>query len=282
MPWNLVGMLRSWSEHPKSMDFLDPTSPNFAWKALQTRLYLELLDGIIDLSPTQPKRILDAACGIGRFLVPLVEAGHELVGMDACRPSLEAAERHLTRISNDSRDPATLIWGDIEELVVPYELVPDASFDLVLAMELLCYLADPASVALSLARRLKPGGHLVVSVEAWPGAFLTDLEAARSVGIERCIENRVLSVPLDRWVHPFDVDELASILQGAGLEVLFIRGTHYLPDGPMMDLIDPNRVGTPDYDTEVLRLEAALREEPAVAQLARAWLAVARVPESSS
>ncbi|HCP45274.1 MAG TPA: hypothetical protein DIU15_04500, partial [Deltaproteobacteria bacterium] len=252
VPWNLVGLLRSWSQHPKSMDFLDPESPNFSWKALQTRMYQELLDGVVELSPTRPQRILDAACGVGRFLVPLVNDGHEVVGIDACRPSLEAAERHLVGLSQESgKGSATLIWGDVEELVVPYDLVPDESFDVVLAMELLCYLADPASVARSLAKRLRPGGCMVVSVEAWPGALLTDLHAAKTVGMERCLEERVLAVPLDRWVHPFDAQELASILQGAGLEVLSIRGTHYLPDGPMMDLIDPNRVGTPDYDNEV-------------------------------
>jgi len=280
-PWNLLGMLRGWDEHPKSMDFLDPGSPNFSWKALQTRLYLEQLEGVVDLGPAQPKRVLDAACGIGRFLVPLVEAGHEVVGIDACRPSLQAAESHLGQIANQADGSATLIWSDVDELVVPFDLVPDASFDVVLAIELLCYLADPASVARSLATRLKPGGHLVVSVEAWPGALLTDLHAARKVGLERCLQDRVLAVPLDRWVHPFDEEELASILEGAGMEVLFIHGTHYLPDGPMMDMIDPSLVGTPDYDTEVLRLEALLRNDPALSSCARAWLAVARAPEST-
>ena len=39
--WNLRGMAAGWREYPEGMDFLAPDSPNFAWKALQTRIYLE-------------------------------------------------------------------------------------------------------------------------------------------------------------------------------------------------------------------------------------------------
>jgi len=280
VPWNLRGMLRAWQEHPLSMDFLDPSSANYHYKALQTRLYSELLGRLLNSSGWQQMRILDAACGIGRFLIPLAEAGHTLVGVDACEPSLRAAERHIAAAMAAGRMPPGTVpqlhWDDVEELS---SLANSEPFDLVLAMELLCYLGEPRQIAEQLSERLRPGGHLVVSVEAWPGALLCDQKSVTDPGtLRRALRERVLAVPGDRWLRAVDAGELESILQSSGLEVLHIEGSHYLPDGPLSDCLDLERLADPSYVDEVLELERLLRSDQSIAGLPRAWLAVAQKP----
>jgi len=270
-------MAAGWADWPRPMDFLDPRSTNFALKALETELYL---DAAPVLRPERPLRVLDAACGIGRFAVPLAEAGCEVVALDACLPSLEAARRHLQAAAR--RDPTLLdrvrlIWDDVDST----EAV-EGPFDLVLAVELLCYLPDPARTASRLAGLLGAGGHLVVSVEAWPGALLSDPSGISVEQLSEALHRRELAVPDDRWVRPIDAPDLEAILQSAGLEVLSVGGTHYLPDGPLMPLLDLARLPDPGYRRRVVELEGLLRDDPGLAPLPRAWVAVARRREESA
>jgi len=53
----------------------------------------------------------------------------------------------------------TLVEGQIERL--PF---PDASFDVALAMTVLCFIADAASAVREIARVLRPGDRLVLGV----------------------------------------------------------------------------------------------------------------------
>jgi 2-polyprenyl-3-methyl-5-hydroxy-6-metoxy-1,4-benzoquinol methylase len=222
-------------------------------------------------------RCLDAACGIGRFLLPLAKSGHEVVGVDACEPSLRAARRHIDhaveagQIAEHSQPQ--LHWDDVEELNC---LSGQKPFDIVLALELLCYLHDPRSVAERLAQRLKPGGHLIVSVEAWPGALLCDPEALREPAqLQRALEEGVLAVQGDRWLRAVDAAELASILRHSGLEVLWIEGTHYLPDGPLAACLDLERLTDPSYVDSIVALEQFCSNDRRMNMLPRALLAVA-------
>ena len=275
--WNLRGMHQGWRDWPEAMDFLQPASSNFAFKALETELYL---DAAAALHPERPLRVLDAACGIGRFTVPLAQSGCDVVALDACLPSLKAAARHLDEATR--RDPAVsdrvrLVWDDVDTT-----RAADGPFDLILAMELLCYLPEPAATARRLAERLAPGGQLVVSVEAWPGALLADPAGATVDRLAATLQDRHLAVPDERWVRPIDAEELAAILRGAGLEVVSLDGTHYLPDGPLMPLLDLNRLPDPGYRKQVVDLERLLRDDPGLAPLPRAWVAVARLGEESA
>jgi SAM-dependent methyltransferase len=259
--WNLAGLLRGWREWPESMDFLDPGSPNAAWKRLETALYADLWGDLLDGPPMD---ILDAACGSGRMLVPLAAAGHRVVGVDACRPSLEAAERHLEKQALS----ATLHWGDVRA----HEGGP---FDRILALELLSYLPDAPEAAQHLASLLRPGGRLIVTVEAWPGALLADPTGLTPHTLAEALQTRVLSEPGERWVRPSDLADLGAILRVAGFGVLLTAGTHYLPDGPLGGVVDLERLDEEGYTAAVIAAERSAREDPAVSALPRAWLAIA-------
>jgi 2-polyprenyl-6-hydroxyphenyl methylase/3-demethylubiquinone-9 3-methyltransferase len=99
-------------------------------------------------------RVLDLGCRTGALSQHYAD-GNDVVGVDVDREALQRAEE---RLGIETR------WADVED-GLPFE---DASFDVVVAGELLEHLADPAGVAREARRVLSPGGRFVGSV---PNAF---------------------------------------------------------------------------------------------------------------
>ena len=99
------------------------------------------------------KRVLDLGCRDGA-LTQAYAAGNEIVGVDADREALEEAGK----LGIETR------WADLDE-PLPFE---DASFDVVVAGELLEHLRDPRRLVHEARRVLRPGGTFVASV---PNAY---------------------------------------------------------------------------------------------------------------
>ena len=95
------------------------------------------------------RRVLDLGCRYGA-LTRAYLVGNEVVGVDVDREALAEA----AKLGIETR------WADVED---PLEF-PDASFDVVVAGELLEHLRDPAVVVAESRRVLRPGGSLVGSV----------------------------------------------------------------------------------------------------------------------
>lgn len=93
--------------------------------------------------------ILDAACGEG-ILRRYVPQRHHYTGVDFSSRPLERAFRY---------HPADYFRADLTRL--PFA---SATFDLVISIQALQYLQDPALAVSQIARVLKPGGHFLVSV----------------------------------------------------------------------------------------------------------------------
>jgi SAM-dependent methyltransferase len=98
-------------------------------------------------------RVLDLGCRSGA-LTRAYAAGNDVVGIDVDRVALAEAQK----LGIETR------WADVEE---PLEL-DDASFDVVVAGELLEHLREPRRVLGEARRVLRPGGRLVGSV---PNAY---------------------------------------------------------------------------------------------------------------
>ena len=99
-------------------------------------------------------RVLDLGCRTGA-LTQHYATGNSVVGVDVDRSALEQAVERLG---------IETVWADVEE-ELPF---PDATFDVVVAGELLEHLADPRAAVSHVRRVLKPGGRFVGSV---PNAF---------------------------------------------------------------------------------------------------------------
>jgi SAM-dependent methyltransferase len=99
------------------------------------------------------RRVLDLGCRDGALTQAYLD-GNEVVGVDADREALAAA----ARLGIETR------WADLDQ---PLDL-GDASFDVVVAGELLEHLRDPRRLVGEVRRVLRPGGMFVASV---PNAY---------------------------------------------------------------------------------------------------------------
>lgn len=115
--------------------------------ALEERLILDLL------GPVEGLRVLDIACGDGALGSVLARRGARVTGLDADRQMLAAAWRRAGAESVDLE----LVHGQAEAL--PF---PDATFDRVVAVTVLCFVRHVDQAIGEMARVLKPGGHLVI------------------------------------------------------------------------------------------------------------------------
>ena len=260
---NLIGAAGAWAQWPEGMDFLDPTSPIFAQKAIERDLYLRRWGRWLDALPAGA-RILDLGCGIGRFALPMLARGHEVELVDPDRESLRRAVLHAARQG----------LGRLEAYWTTGERLPEiAAVDAVIAAEVLCYVEDPARILDRLARLLRPGGVLLLSVEArWGWGLSLDAPAA----IEQWLSGDRLHLPGDRMVQTYDEAGLRALL--SGWEILDLRPTHYTWSGPF-ELLARDLGGPDDPDARLdalLDLEERLRNHPIAAPLHRAWTAVAR------
>jgi ubiquinone/menaquinone biosynthesis C-methylase UbiE len=97
------------------------------------------------LGPVEDKRVLEIACGTGRFTVMLAERGADIVGLDISEPMLQQG-REKARAAGVT-DHLEWMRGDAARL--PF---PDNHFDIVFAMRFF-HLADtPAAFLEEMAR----------------------------------------------------------------------------------------------------------------------------------
>jgi len=95
-------------------------------------------------------RLLDVGCGTGHHLARYRRLGFEVVGVDGSADMLAHA-----RAANPD---VPLQRADLQNL--PFS---DASFDVVLSIEVLRYLPEPALALREMARVLRPGGIVVAT-----------------------------------------------------------------------------------------------------------------------
>lgn len=165
--------------------------------------------------PLEGLRVLDIGCGGGLVSEPMARLGASVTGVDASEANIKTALTHAREGGLDIDYRAGTAEGLLEAGVEP--------FDIVLNLEVVEHVADPAQFMKDTAALLRPGGLMIAAtLNRTPKAF-----ALAIVGAEYVL----------RWLPPGTHEfskfltpaEIAAPLQMAGLETDRPQGVSYNP-----------------------------------------------------
>lgn len=154
-----------------------------------------------DRMPLAGRRALDVGCGAGLVSEPLARLGAAVTGMEAAPENIAVARDHALGQALD----IDYRCGGVEELDA-------APFDLVVALEVIEHVADPAAFVAQLGRCLAPDGLLILST---PNRTALSRIALITIG------ESIGGIPpgTHDWSKFITPDELAALLSEAGLVV---------------------------------------------------------------
>ena len=212
--------------------------------------------------------VLDVGGGTGGFAVPLAEAGHTVMVVDASPDALAALTRRATDAGVAERVHA--VQGDGDALA---GLVAPASVDLILCHSVLEVVDDPAGVVSAIATALRPGGAVSLLVAGRAAAIL-----GRALNGHLVAANALFTDPdgtigaRDNLRRRYDAETAAALLSTAGLTVEETHGVRVLAD------LLPAAVLEADPQA-LLELELALAATPPFRDIASQLHLFARRPE---
>jgi len=164
--------------------------------------------------PFQGLRLLDIGCGGGLLSEPMARLGAEVVGADAAARNIPVARLHAE---------AQGLTIDYRHVTAEALAAEGARFDVVLCMEVVEHVADPAGFLSTCRALLKPGGLMVAStINRNAKSFM-----AAIIGAEWVM--RWLPKGTHDWSKFVTPDELSDLIGGAGLQVLDRKGFVFNP-----------------------------------------------------
>ena len=161
-------------------------------------------------TPLEGKSALDVGCGAGLLAEPLARLGAKVTGIDASPEVIEVARGHSATMGLE----IDYRVGDVQAL--------EGQFDLITSMEVIEHVADPAAFVNALAKRLAPGGLLIMSTPNATGwSRLLMITIGEGLG------------QIPRGTHDFDKfispERMKALLADAGLKCLDVEGIAWSP-----------------------------------------------------
>jgi 2-polyprenyl-6-hydroxyphenyl methylase/3-demethylubiquinone-9 3-methyltransferase len=192
-------------------DFSGPMGPLHAINPLRVSY---IRDAIAKHGTFDGARILDIGCGGGILCEPLARMGAQMTGIDPAPGNIDIARAHALPqgLSIDYRAATA------ETLVAE-----GASFDVVLAMEVIEHVPDQAAFVATVCALVRPGGLLVMStLNRTLKSF-----ALAIIGAEYVL--RWLPKGTHKWERFVTPEELARFMRRSGMRVIDRAGIIYNP-----------------------------------------------------
>jgi SAM-dependent methyltransferase len=221
--------------------------------------------------------IVDAGCGVGRWVDRLVAAGHAVIG-------IEQSPGMLAELRRAERPGFTLVEGSMETADIAA-----ASAGMVMALGSLQYTADPEATVRRFARWARPGGRVVVLVDSLVALVIELLRDGKPAEATERLRTRMgvwrlnghgLAEPNNQHcadMHLLDAARLRRAFEGAGLTDVEVNGLLVsaapLGTGRLTEELER------DWDAH-LALERELLADAALADVGKQLLATGRRPAS--
>ncbi|MEU9630425.1 methyltransferase [Streptomyces luteogriseus] len=232
----------------------DPMRPR---ASLRTAVVWEVLQDALDRRVKATGResldVLDTGGGSGNFAVPAARLGHRVTVVDPSPNALFALERRAAEAGVADRVKG--VQGDAHGL---FDVAERGGYDVVLCHGVLEYVDDPAEGVRNVVAALRAEGVLSLLAAGLGGAVL-----ARALAGHFKEARQALDDPNGRWgtgdpvPRRFTAEQLAGLVEGAGLRVGAVHGVRVFADLVPGVLVD----------TEPGALEALLKLEEAAAEL---------------
>jgi 2-polyprenyl-6-hydroxyphenyl methylase / 3-demethylubiquinone-9 3-methyltransferase len=160
--------------------------------------------------PLEGKTALDVGCGAGLLTEPLARLGARVTGIDAAPEVIAVAREHAAAqaLEIDYCNAA------VEET--------DGQFDLITSLEVIEHVAEPQSFLNAIAKRLAPGGILILSTPnatGWSRLFMITL----GEGLGQIPKG---THDFDKFIGP---ERMKHLLANAGLTCLDVEGIAWSP-----------------------------------------------------